>query len=179
MALINCKECGKEISDSAKQCPHCGCRTQFGKNVVQTQGLNVMLIVACLSGLIGMFLFWSGLLTMLEGINDYGGFFRWFNRYDGAGGIFVKVCFGWGMLIASSILSIKVYREAKWQAYQKENPTVSTRIPDELFEETEEDTPLYKKREVSVPSNSWRCHCGRINANYVTTCTCGKNKGDK
>ena len=24
MALVNCKECNKEISDSAKQCPHCG-----------------------------------------------------------------------------------------------------------------------------------------------------------
>jgi len=24
MALINCPECGKEISDSAKQCPNCG-----------------------------------------------------------------------------------------------------------------------------------------------------------
>lgn len=25
MALIKCKECGKEMSDHAKQCPHCGC----------------------------------------------------------------------------------------------------------------------------------------------------------
>ncbi len=24
MALINCNECGKEISDRAKACPHCG-----------------------------------------------------------------------------------------------------------------------------------------------------------
>ncbi len=24
MALINCKECGQQISDSAKVCPHCG-----------------------------------------------------------------------------------------------------------------------------------------------------------
>lgn len=24
MALINCRECGKEISDMAKVCPHCG-----------------------------------------------------------------------------------------------------------------------------------------------------------
>ena len=26
MALINCKECGKELSDSAEFCPHCGYR---------------------------------------------------------------------------------------------------------------------------------------------------------
>lgn len=25
MALIKCNECGKEISDKAKMCPHCGC----------------------------------------------------------------------------------------------------------------------------------------------------------
>ena len=24
MALINCKECGKQISDKAASCPHCG-----------------------------------------------------------------------------------------------------------------------------------------------------------
>ncbi|MBP3469718.1 MAG: zinc-ribbon domain-containing protein [Lachnospiraceae bacterium] len=25
MSLIKCKECGKEISDQASSCPHCGC----------------------------------------------------------------------------------------------------------------------------------------------------------
>lgn len=25
MALIKCKECGKEISNTASFCPHCGC----------------------------------------------------------------------------------------------------------------------------------------------------------
>ena len=25
MALINCPECGKEVSDKSKQCTHCGC----------------------------------------------------------------------------------------------------------------------------------------------------------
>ncbi len=28
MALIKCPECGKEISDSAKQCPHCGYKSR-------------------------------------------------------------------------------------------------------------------------------------------------------
>ncbi len=28
MALINCHECGKEISNKAKSCPHCGCPTK-------------------------------------------------------------------------------------------------------------------------------------------------------
>ncbi len=25
MALMKCQECGKEISDKAEACPHCGC----------------------------------------------------------------------------------------------------------------------------------------------------------
>ena len=25
MAMIQCKECGKELSSGAKFCPHCGC----------------------------------------------------------------------------------------------------------------------------------------------------------
>lgn len=28
MALINCPECGKEISDKAGNCPNCGCLIQ-------------------------------------------------------------------------------------------------------------------------------------------------------
>ena len=29
MALIKCKECGNEISSSAKTCPHCGVKTNL------------------------------------------------------------------------------------------------------------------------------------------------------
>lgn len=29
MALIKCKECGNNISDKSKACPHCGCPTSF------------------------------------------------------------------------------------------------------------------------------------------------------
>lgn len=29
--LINCKECGKEISDTAKQCPNCGAKVKKEK----------------------------------------------------------------------------------------------------------------------------------------------------
>lgn len=40
MALIKCPECGKEISDKAASCPHCGCpvshpQTQVEKTVIQ------------------------------------------------------------------------------------------------------------------------------------------------
>ena len=32
MSLINCPECGKEISDKAEACPHCGLPAQFFTN---------------------------------------------------------------------------------------------------------------------------------------------------
>lgn len=33
MALIKCPECGKEISDKAISCPHCGCpRTEWDED---------------------------------------------------------------------------------------------------------------------------------------------------
>ena len=31
MALTNCPECGKEISDSVKKCPHCGKKIKDNK----------------------------------------------------------------------------------------------------------------------------------------------------
>ena len=33
MALIKCKECGKEISDTVKKCPNCGVKIEKGKKV--------------------------------------------------------------------------------------------------------------------------------------------------
>ena len=30
-----------------------------------------------------------------------------------------------------------------------------------------------------APAGSWRCSCGRVNASYVSSCTCGKNKRDQ
>lgn len=37
MALINCRECGKEYSDQADKCPNCGCPTKPGQNFVQAE----------------------------------------------------------------------------------------------------------------------------------------------
>lgn len=35
MALINCPECGREISNKAEKCPHCGCpKSEFETNIV-------------------------------------------------------------------------------------------------------------------------------------------------
>ena len=42
MALIICPECGKEISEFATSCPHCGCPAAFfNKKSVYIQGVNI------------------------------------------------------------------------------------------------------------------------------------------
>ena len=38
MALIKCSECGKEISDKAKLCPHCGFDYLFIPTTIETFG---------------------------------------------------------------------------------------------------------------------------------------------
>lgn len=37
MALIKCAECGQEISDSSKRCPHCGCKTSKSIKIDRAQ----------------------------------------------------------------------------------------------------------------------------------------------
>jgi hypothetical protein len=31
---------------------------------------------------------------------------------------------------------------------------------------------------VMLANGGWKCTCGRVNADYVSTCVCGKNKSD-
>ncbi len=58
MALIKCKECGKEISDQATTCPNCGAKTESANNSINWFGV-----------IIGIILFIGGLCLMLDGMN--------------------------------------------------------------------------------------------------------------
>lgn len=40
MALINCTECGKQISDKAEFCPHCGCPKTVFLETLGSQNLS-------------------------------------------------------------------------------------------------------------------------------------------
>ena len=42
MALINCKECGREISDTADSCPHCGYREKIEEVECKTEQPEVL-----------------------------------------------------------------------------------------------------------------------------------------
>lgn len=46
MALIKCHECEKEISDEAKQCPHCGAKPKKGMGVGKALVLTFAILVA-------------------------------------------------------------------------------------------------------------------------------------
>ena len=53
MALISCKECGKEISSIAECCPHCGHKTRFGKEKeeehIRAKNASTLLCILCIS----------------------------------------------------------------------------------------------------------------------------------
>lgn len=46
MALIKCNECGKEMSDHAKQCPHCGYEYSKKMNKI-TLGIIFSILIVC------------------------------------------------------------------------------------------------------------------------------------
>lgn len=45
MALIKCHECGKEISDEAKTCPHCGVKPKTGMGVGKAVLLTFFILI--------------------------------------------------------------------------------------------------------------------------------------
>lgn len=64
MALINCKECGKEVSDKANTCPNCGApikedeiKKEVKAGIKVTKKLAIVLIIALSLILIYAFIF--------------------------------------------------------------------------------------------------------------------------
>lgn len=60
MALINCRECGKEISNQAVQCIHCGCPIEKEKRKVIMQIDNNSNIIDEASGITQVFVYIDG-----------------------------------------------------------------------------------------------------------------------
>lgn len=61
MAMIRCFECGKEISDSAERCPHCGCVTSSGETKSQAKAILVQWVISAIALFAGIMLFISGI----------------------------------------------------------------------------------------------------------------------
>lgn len=57
MALTECKECGKQISDKAKACPHCGADTSANWELI-SRGCGTSLLLLGFAGLWIWFVFY-------------------------------------------------------------------------------------------------------------------------
>ena len=69
MALINCKECGKEVSDQAASCPHCGAPIHVpvpNKVTAKPNGCNGCLV------LLGVFFGLFFVISVFNGVNNVG-----------------------------------------------------------------------------------------------------------
>lgn len=58
MALIKCKECGKEISDTADKCIHCGCPLHNENNNGNKQVSNVYIWLVAILPFLSVLLLW-------------------------------------------------------------------------------------------------------------------------
>ena len=56
MALKDCKECGKEVSDKAVKCPHCGAPILAEDQVAQAVKVALMILIPFIVGSIGLLL---------------------------------------------------------------------------------------------------------------------------
>jgi endogenous inhibitor of DNA gyrase (YacG/DUF329 family) len=84
MALIYCSECGKQVSDHAASCPHCGNpvqRTQAGDSETQPFYVEPVLVSKKWKkrklyglgfSLLGLFMAWIGFVQVING-NEWGG----------------------------------------------------------------------------------------------------------
>ena len=66
MAIIKCKECGKDISTTADCCPHCGYRTEHGRSVSEAKGYLVWGIIAMVLLFVGFILVFSNLGEFID-----------------------------------------------------------------------------------------------------------------
>lgn len=89
MALVKCKECGKEMSDHAGKCPHCGAGKFSSVGVQNPGGLRVL----------GFFIFFVGAVMFFFALNYLG-------KYD------VNSLITWGSLLAVGGLGLMFH---KWE----------------------------------------------------------------
>lgn len=64
MALIKCKECGKEISDQATSCPNCGAKLQ-----TEEQKL-IVIVVAIIIIIVSIYFMFKGTSKLLNSDSD-------------------------------------------------------------------------------------------------------------
>lgn len=172
MALINCKECGKEISASAERCPHCGYKTNYGKSIDGAKTLMVQYVIAVVLLLIGIILVINNLPHLLELHNDWKT--DWFYQYNDFSfvsflkdehetGALNKLLLGIALVVGSAIdlFVIKGKSDSLVVDTGESEKVQTTKIGSEVAEK-----------------ETWRCaNCGETNDGRVATCQyCGVTK---
>ena len=64
MALIECRECGAEISSTASACPRCGAKTEHGKSQTQSMVDLVSLLLLFAGSCLGIYWFLANIKTV-------------------------------------------------------------------------------------------------------------------
>lgn len=95
MAMITCKECGKEISSTAERCPHCGCKTRYGKETEDSKRNSTALWVGLALVVIGAILFFPACMTMIEEADNW---YFWNVYREESNAVIWKLAIGAGML---------------------------------------------------------------------------------
>ncbi len=110
MALIHCNTCGKEISDTAAVCPHCGQKTRYGKTLEDQKNNSFSFYIAAAFLIIGVILFFPSVSVLLsEGDSWY--FWNWNTDY--ANSIVTKTGFGVGFLVSGGFMLAKTLNSKK------------------------------------------------------------------
>ena len=163
MALIECKECGKQISDSAKTCPNCGCKTAFAENSSKLLGYAIHMLIDIVVALIAGFALLQGTSELLDNLDRFD---RWLERGEPVA-TFLRIGIGLVVMIGALLNLKNVGYEFQW--YSK-NPAQSGQTNASHCDAAQDA--------VTLPGQ-WTCSCGRNNAAYVSTCSCGKSKREQ
>lgn len=170
MALIYCKDCGKEISIDCRKCPSCGAETAHGK----IRGEWIGLLISCVVAFV--FVIW-GLIWALEYIGPFFEFMElsssyreWVWEYDDEiQKIVWRFVFGVAFVIGGIIDACVIKK--KIVALERKEQAVKQKALKEHACKT--DGSL-----MSLAHGEWKCVCDRINKNYTYTCACGRHKRD-
>lgn len=172
MALINCKECGKEISTTAENCPHCGCRTPHGRSITQAKGLLSQYVIWVVLIIIGVVLLFGSLKPLAELFDEYESVKHWYFykdgnflkyiAYEGKTGVLWKLIIG----LDIAVTGIINMRSIKQKAYLIKGNGFD-------LERKEQEEAMRVEQ-----ADGWKCvSCGFVIVKSVGTCqSCGTTK---
>ena len=136
MALINCKECGKEISDTAVRCPNCGCKTAHGEGQTEAKAQLVGWVINVGLMIIGAILFLGNISEFLDGAeSSY--FWRALKYDDDVQKIVYSTLIGASMLIGGICGISALNNQLKKEELAKKVALITEPLPGEEIVEIE------------------------------------------